>query len=332
MNGDKKNILFIGCGFMKYDNYIVAELKKQYNVYYADTAYFRHRYPNLCAFVSHTSVGKKYVRHIEEKVVEGVVRSTDEITIDKLFLIYGPGAAVTSEHLNRFKFKHPMSKFVLYLWDDWARIDQKDMLKNYFSTVYSFDTEDCGKYGFIHRPLFYIPEGEYYRKIKEIDVYCVATEQPRRVLIAKRFKDLCKRNALTYKISIVCGLRPYYLRKYFKHGSNGNDIDLFVPKIVPYEEYLENLKKSRVIIDSPHISQCGLTMRTIEALSKGVKVITTNKYIAKHTDISPKMYLVLEDATTDNEILQFIASEAFELLSTRYTLNSFLDEILYKEN
>ena len=105
-------------------------------------------------------------------------------------------------------------------------------------------------------------------------------------------------------------------------------MDIVAKKKLSYHEYLCLLDKTKAVVDFQQPTQCGLTMRTIESLSRGVKVVTSNNHIRDHIDIPQSMYFVLDEGYSTNKLVEFISNGNTIPLPTRYSLSSFLKEIL----
>ena len=66
----------------------------------------------------------------------------------------------------------------------------------------------------------------------------------------------------------------------------------------------------------------------IEALAKGLKVITTNSNIRRCEDIPSCMYFILDDNFEDEKMVKFMEDKQSANLPKRYSLHSFLSEIM----
>ena len=320
------NILFIGCGFYNYDSYICEELKKSCSVTYISESHYRKKFPYLTYFIWNRLKQRKLIEWIEGLYIEKIIRRTKDI--DTVFLIYGPNSSLTEKHICQIEKLHPSAAFVLYLWDAWYRIDKKDMLLTHFKNIYSFDTEDCMKYGFKHRPLFYSTPPVIGKAPKIYDISNVGVGHSNRLESLSKIKKICIDNGIKYYFHLVIGTRIYYVWKYFKKNQCSFYMDIIAKDALPYSEYLRVVDSSKAIIDFPHPTQCGLTMRTIEALSRGVKVVTSNKYIRNHKDIPESMYLVLDESFTAKKLVDFLSRSDSSSLPERYSLPAFLAEVL----
>lgn len=109
-------------------------------------------------------------------------------------------------------------------------------------------------------------------------------------------------------------------RCYFKIVHN-------VSECIPYAQNIDNIKKARCIIDIVQEGQEGITLRPLEAIAYGKKLLTNNKNIKQHDFYSPKNIFILGE---DNfhDIDQFINSPQLSLpptVTTKYDIASWFN-------
>lgn len=316
-----KSMLFIGVGFQQYNNYLVDFLSKKFVLSHYGTGEFKdeHKLFMQWAKYSPTSVCNHY-----RKALTNFIERTKNKHFDYVLVL--KGTYMQEEHIELLQKYHPDAKYVLYFWDSMKRMDNGDILIKYFQNVYSFDSEDCKLYGFRLRPLFYL-QTEKPDEIK-YDVSFIGNSHSDRLKIIQELKAFCKANSISYRFVLPVGGSTYYKAKYLKKGLLADDADIISCKSIPYIEYLGITRKSKVIIDIPSPDQSGLTIRTIEALATGIKVITTNKHITEYENILKGMYYVW-DLALDDRLLDFIKAPRVEFqLDSYYSLNTFFEEIL----
>ena len=97
-----------------------------------------------------------------------------------------------------------------------------------------------------------------------------------------------------------------------------------------YKEYIDIISSSKVVVDMPYEGQTGLTMRTVESLAMGTRLITTNNSIAQYKDISPNSYLIINNQMHDNDIFSFVSGrQNIEFnLPVRYESSNALKEMI----
>ena len=318
---NKKNLLFIGVGFQQYNDYLVDYLSKEYNLWHYGTGEFKaeHSIFMLWARYFPSEIRKTYreclLRYIEK---------TKDCNFDYILVL--KGTHMTDEHLELLKQYHPDSKYVLYLWDSLERMDNGDVLMRHFKSIASFDSEDCKKYGFKLRPLFYIESG--LSNDYSYDVSFIGNNHSDRIKLTLELKAFCKENKLSYKFVIPVGGKTYFKAKcqnnYYLYGNT----DIIRAKSISYREYLAITKASKVVIDIPSPLQSGLSIRTIEALAMGSRVITTNTHIKEYENIPQDTYFIW-NRQYDQALLEFIRSpKKNTIIDKYYAIESFIDDLL----
>ena len=318
---NNQRVFFIGVGFHEYDNYIIKHLQKKYEVCYMCSSKFYYMHPYI------SSLSQKYPRFIpngNHRFTNEYIEKTRGYDFDIIFVI--KGSNLTDKHLETLKRYHPRAKWVLYLWDEWTIMQNRDVLKKHFPNIFSFDSEDCKKYGFKFRPLFYLENNQTQEKV--YDISFVGVEHSNRLKMLIEMKKMCLDNKLSYYFVIIIGLFSVVKLFFSNLSCLLNNGDIIKRKGIPYAEFLKVTRLSKVVIDIHQKRQSGLTMRTIEALASGTKVITTNKYIREYSNIPKDMYYVW-DTNKCEEILDFIKKPASKYtIDSYFSIEFFLQEIL----
>lgn len=314
-----KNILFLGTNFFDYDTIIRAKLEDLG----ASVCYF---WPGTNSFYYRIlkRIGLKKVaeRYADKLRAERISKS--RLDNDYVFTI--KGAYLNQTDLDQLKIQNPKAQFILYLWDDISRIDNWNVLVHNFSKIWSFDQEDCKKYKINFRPLFY-REGLHPLNDKEYFVSSIGSCHSNRLELFRQLsKELDKTN-YPYFLKLYIGKIDYFINRYLKKSILSDDSKLFITSPVPYDFVTKVTAQSRCVIDIPHASQRGLTIRTIEALKSGCHLYTTNESIKKYEDISPDYYTIFDPNSKDPFSLIINKCIPMSDISSHYSLESFLREI-----
>lgn len=329
LNNKNQRLLYIGVGFHNYDELIVKELSARYDVEYINSKEFDQRHRVLY------KLGRKWCNPLLEKKCANLIRKRIEEKangIDRLFVI--KGEHLTTELLTFIKESNNIQKSVLYLWDKWTAHDNLEEIVPLFDDIYSFDTKDCAEKGVKLRPLFYFEDKIKQNANKSIDVSFIGNNHTGRYELLKRVKRICKESGLKYKFCLLIGKIEYLKFKKFPFMRSKyarEDAEMYYESGVSYEEYVDIISKSRFVLDVPYEGQCGLTMRTIESLAMGVRLITTNEYIQLYSDIPEDSYFLLNNDTKDQEILNFIklpSKSKGSYLPYRYRCSEALIEMI----
>ncbi len=208
-----------------------------------------------------------------------------------IFIIQGEG--LTPRFLMWLRMKNPNIPMIYYLWDS---IKNKPKLKEnfpYFDRVITFDSQDAKRMKIEFVPLFFSPEFKNTKNIKGIyDLSFVGSLHGDRGPLLKFLKK--KSNHLNLFIYLYSPSRwIYYLRRLFNKNLLGVDSNYLFFKQLPYNKVQKIFLQSQAILDIHNINQSGLTMRTIEALSLGKKIVTTNVNIKQYDFYNPHNVLIL---------------------------------------
>jgi len=217
------------------------------------------------------------------------------------------------DYLNQISKKN----IVIY-WDSMGKIPDQLRTIEYFNYHYSFDSEDCDKYGFRLNSNFYInnkinPNSEY-------DVFYFGS-------LDNRISDLQK---------IIEKLEPYNLKiksiiySKKKQTKIHNHIE-FIYNEVNFKDCYKFSENTKVVIDLVHGNQIGLSMRPFEALGLKRKLITTNTSIKNYDFYNPNNIFVIEDINDFDIPISFFESEYEDIeenISSKYHIKSWLKNIL----
>lgn len=97
------------------------------------------------------------------------------------------------------------------------------------------------------------------------------------------------------------------------------------------EEIVNLYEASRCVLDAPQDDQSGLTIRTIECLGAGKKLITTNKNIKEYDFYREENILVIDGKIDWNS--RFFSDEYVELpeiIYEKYSIENWVKELLIR--
>lgn len=296
-----KKILFIGIGFYDYDEHItrkIEELGGKVN-YYND-------YPKLTKF---EYFQKKLFPKLEiefiEKYYHNIFENIKLQTYDYVLVIKGDN--LPECFISKLKNTYTQSKFILYQWDSIKRLQKFNIIKKYFNSILTFDRLDSIKYGYKFRPLFY---KDIYlnneENIKEYDIFFSGYLHSDRYAILKKLIS----NYKNFKIKHHLYMRKIeFIKEQFKKFTKMEELyDNNLVNFVSINDF-ENMKlmaKSKAILDLHHPQQSGLTIRTIESLAMGNKIITTNDDIKNYEFYSSSRVCIVDrnDIKIEGEFLE----------------------------
>lgn len=227
------------------------------------------------------------------------------------------------------------ARFVAFLWDAFSNCERFGQCRNLFHEVYSFEADDCRRYGLILRPLFY---SDAYRSIPlmpddgfEYDACFIGSvHQP------SKFKEVSE-------IAQKLEFQGYRVFKYYFMPSRAAELRCklsnhwYRGQVFRYEplcaaQVAEIYSRSKAVIDSPQRGQAGLTMRTLETLGARRKLITANKDVMRY-DFAQYGDVLVWDDTLDGfaDFLQRPYTCPPESVFDNYSITTFVKTLLGEE-
>lgn len=323
MNLHQKKILFIGPKFHEYEVLIQNELELAGASvdFYAERSY-------KIDFTIINNFFKSHLANYQGRHYNKILKSINNNEYDYLFVIRG--YKLTENFLQTFKRINPKSQMIMYQWDS-EKTNPFSHIINFFNKVNSFDFEDCKNYNIEYLPLFFTRDITQYQnssKTYEFDFFFMGVFFEERYQALIKFKDYCFNNG--YKLKPFLFM-PFTTRlKYLLKGKKlDNSIISF--KHMDRKEYLEILNKSKVMVDVSNPNQTGLSMRVIEAMAIGTKVLTNNLNLKKDKYIGHNslVYFFNEKAVDLN--FDFInTTESVDSSKMIFTLHHWLEKLFDK--
>ncbi len=285
----KKRILFIYNSYNEYQDKIIESLRQ----YDDDLTVFSltptmNRLESLVDYFTNEKYFQKKTERIEDKFFSNLYY----FDYDYVFVL--TGRRLKNEILKYLKKKCKKAKFILYLWDDIARVDGMIDNLHFFDKVFSFDSKDCKKYGFNFLPLFYSNVFTSFKLDKIYDLFYCGVIHVGRFELLKNIVSFSEENNLNLKSALLISSLGYYKRylldssfrkKYSKHCIN---------RALSLNDFAKYLNESKATIDMPIKSQTGLPMRCIEALAAQAKIITTNEHIKEYDFYCPENVMIID--------------------------------------
>lgn len=301
----KKILLFI-TPFYDYHKLIKKELEMQG----AEVCMIENRWPiesfkystNLLLTIKNRIKNPFYLtKHTKEvlKLVEG--QNFD-------FMLALGGFSPNRQFVKYIKNQNPNLSTRIFFWDSF-KYWKIQHLRKWFDKCYSFDQLDCRKYKeLIYQPDFYIGSQSVNEYEEMYDLSHIGSSHMfayERIEILDKLKkqannldlksyimvyDPINVNARSFKLMALTNLNWAKYRKILKKYQNH---DIVTNQKMEYQKVLEIEAQSRCIIDIPHLKQSGATVRALETLAAGKKLITTNKYIVNERFYNPNNICII---------------------------------------
>lgn len=319
----KVRILYIGpMEDPNYHNAFILELEKVAHVDYFPffvQAYFTN--PFIKAGLWHTAEIAKQ-KHYDKLLLYN--------NYDYILVRFG--FQIKDEIYTKLRINNPSAKFVNFHWDSLKERYNYLPIMKHFDRIISFDIQDCKNNPTIeYLPLFYLNEyatlqGRQIISKPDIDLLFIgAWRSKERYELTMKTKHLCKKNGLVFRYYLY--VRPIdffyslYKGKYIKEAK----LRMLSPKKI-----IKLFSKSRAIIDFSNSFQSGYTMRTIETLGAGKKLITTNRNIVNEPFYDKNIISVISPEELNMDI-DFIKNEdEVKLISNidDFSIRSYVKKLL----
>ena len=320
-----KRILFVTIHFREYidriKKAIETEMDSKVDIIFCD---YENYWKN---WVIMRSIGKENAKKINQRNQNKHFSKIPDNYYDYIFVLVGRGLDCKS--FGNFMKHQKKAKKILYLWDDIKRVDEYKDLKDYFDDIVSFDVYDCEKFNIRYVPVFFCDEYRYNGEVKDIDFSCIGGRHTyRESLLANIQKEFPKDKYNWYvllSVSIFRYIYIYILTKLLQGKTN----DFIEYKELGISDAAQISKRSKIVIDMPHLSQKGASTRTIESLAAHAKIVTTNNAISRYDFYDPNNICVID---VNNPVIpdKFLYSEYVEPdenIVEKYSLNHWVKAI-----
>jgi hypothetical protein len=279
-----KTILFVGLWYHDYTQSMIDEMVAQgHTVEYVDIQ------PRSLAFkVFKTLAPALYQRYLAAHHRRAILATRGRRFDTVLFL---QAHQMSLENMRLLKELQPMAEFLLYNWDALSNHDYLPQAP-FFDQVYTFDKVDAERHGFQYLPLFCMRFIQQLRRGRAPSrtVYTIGNiVNIQRYQAIERFRAYCQAHRIELTTYLVCS--PVVYARMLLRG------------IVPRGVYLRSIKRKQfsamveeaaAVFDFANHAQTGYTMRTIENLCAGKKIITNNRLITADSFYSADRVLCFE--------------------------------------
>lgn len=266
----------------------------------------------------------------KKKYFQGLLKQLEGKSYDYVLMI---NAAVFPLWFSKeISKKYVDSIKLLYSWDSIKVFPQIIETSKLFDKTFSFDLADCEQHpGLNFLPLFYCKNIEELKDTQpSTDFSFVGFGHSERYKFIKGIEKFSRENGYTYNFKLYLPSLLHYVRgKYITRifpDARRND---FIYQSVSYENTCKIMAESRIVLDLELSSQTGLTMRTIEALGMGRKLITTNANIKKYDFFDERNILIVnrQNPQISEEFLREEYHMPSDLIYKKYSLRSWVEEL-----
>ena len=279
-----KKLLFIGKRYHGYTTEIVEQLELLgYAVRFYDIEPWNVFYKLLRILMP------ARFREMRDNQQKKILQNEEGIDYEVVLFLQAHQFSV--DNVESLKARHPNARFILYNWDSLKTHDYRPQM-HVFDRVLTFDREDAKMLGIGYLPLFCVRGFQALKKIRQQDnaVYFVGNVvNAQRYEAVSAFKSYCRREHIEFKAYLAGTMRMVV--RLVARGFLPTDISLGP---IAHEKFIAMIESSTAVFDFANHAQSGYTMRTIENLCAGKKLITNNPNILQESFYSPDRIFVFE--------------------------------------
>lgn len=324
----KRKMLLVGPSFFGYRADIAKELiAKGWDVdELSDSPSESVRYKSLYKLDARFVEGEveRYVRTMIEVIKKGQYAV--------VFFVGGMTFPFSREQFDLIRSGAPATKFIAYLWDSVANCQRIGVLLESFDAIFSFEP-DVSRNS-VHLPLFFTEEYEKIANIPLDKAQCDAcfvgsVHQIEKFRTILSIIDALHGNGLSVITHFYMPSRSSLVLRMVQDSSYRRRDIKFTHHPLSRSEVAALYAKCSCVIDSPQTGQIGLTMRTIEAIGAGRKLVTSNSAIENYDFFSYGDVFIPNGNVSD--LVSFAGDRTRRIpasVRTRYSLKSWTDKIL----
>ncbi|MGV8135514.1 MAG: hypothetical protein AB2L20_09890 [Mangrovibacterium sp.] len=253
------------------------------------------RYNTIFVFLKYLS------RHIQtaysnDHLRKKIAKAVSEKKFDTVILIRGE--RITLKILQLVKKANPRARFIYYQWDSFRENPNAANIYRFFDKVFTFDRNDSREKKLNYLPLFYSNENRSGSSPSEpikYDLVFVGGDHTDRYTIVKKLRKNLTAQNKQFHVRLVTTKLSLMKKKllYRKKFGRINDNDFVTTPFSP-AQIAVLMQQSIAVLDINNPVQSGLTMRTIETLATGKKIVTTNPFIQYEPFYNPGQILVID--------------------------------------
>jgi hypothetical protein len=329
-NYTEPDLLLIGGGFFGYADEIARALRLRGR----NVVRFEDR-PALDTMTkSLLRVAPSLVAAKSEAYFEGIIAKMRDQPIRDILVI--KGEALSPKSIERLRSAMPQARLTLYFWDSYRNMPKDSPEKlSLFDKCFTFDPDDAeADRRLNYRPLFYVDDyASLPQREPDIDLLFLGTIHSDRYAILKRLSNSLPSHVRFEKILYFPSRIVYAARRIGDPQFWGASKREFVFQPLSKPDIQNLIARSRVVVDIERSVQSGLTMRTIEMLGAGKKLLTTNPHVARADFFNPNNIAVIDRRfpIVDPLFMKSAYEPPVAELLKSYSLSGWLDEVLPRE-
>ncbi len=288
---ENRRILMIGVKFYHYNDEIIRKMES----YGANVSFFYERDTSpLFGLVKFLKKGN--TEAIQRKYYLGILKKIAGRQFDYLLVIRG--YKLEGAFVEAVREISPGIRTIMYQWDSYTTWDcDYRPLIPFFDSVTTFDYNDSEELNLRYVPTFSTDEfGSLPQKQPDYELFFCGNYTYPRYLFQEKLIKFAEERGYRLKTKLVMTWK-YYLQERWR-GIRLNPSLISFRKLSK-EEYVDLFSRSLVIVDFTSDGQAGLTMRSLDALSAGKKLLTNNTNIFREAGVGKDQVAVYDPEALD---------------------------------
>lgn len=316
---DEMRILFIGLDYHTYTRSIITEMER----FGASVTYVDIQPRNLLFKSLRTVAGAAYERFLSRHL-ELAVRRSRGTSYDKVIFLQAHQMGV--ENLARLRDLQKQAEFVLYNWDSLSNHDYLQQAP-FFDRVLTFDKRDASNHGFTYLPLFCQRGMQGLRRDRahENTIFMVGNiVKLRRYLAVNEFRRYCSESGCVFNQHLK--ISPPVWLSFVRQGVFPQGTTL---RAISAHAFRNMVELSCAAFDYSNHDQSGQTMRVMESLCAGKKIITNSAWV-KTEPFYTKDRIHVFNGLDFSGVAEFLAEPLEDKNSTfpEYYIQSFVRTLI----
>lgn len=324
----KKNIVFITPEFFGIEKSLINAMRSEgHNVVWFDERSVKSSFARAV-----NSVNPKLFDRHSNNYYKSIISSIN-MPVDMVLIV--KGEMVPEYTIKQFRIAFPNAEIVLYLWDPVRNIKGILPKTKLYDRVISFEPKDCKKYGFEFRALFCDLEKRDRKNNEKSaiknDISFYGTMYSDRFNVVYLMREYCEKHDIRFYS--FCFLRGKFMTLFYWLTNSG--YRKLGKKSITYKpkassEIAEIIDSTRIILDVNDPYQEGLTLRTLETMASGKKMITTNPDIINYDFYNSKNILVIKRDEIDipNDFINLDYEQIPEDIINKYTAEGWVKDVI----
>lgn len=272
----------------------------------------------------------RLTRLITEKHFIAQIDKMPAGTLEHVLLIKAEG--MTARVVRHLRTRHPHATLGLHLWDSKENVKGIDKLVPLADAVSSFDPVDARENGWKYRPLFArnVSMSAAGHEPKVFDWCFIGTIHSDRHRVISRLRKVTGGVERSFVLAYFQSPMVLKIRKLFDWTLWSAPKGTLSTIPMSAAEVARITARSRTVLDVEHPRQRGLTMRTIETLLAGNKLLTTNQHLLDCDlyDASRAQIIDRNAPLIDHEFLSQKVKSIPQELRDRYSCEAWVKDLI----